>query len=88
MAWKVISGALTIIGVLTGLWTIHEARSGIAHTRGGTILRADSPQTFLVSHHHRCPLDRTLLFRRDKSVENGPAGTQRLSVGFPPKTGI
>lgn len=46
MAWKVISGALTIIGVLTGLWTIHEARSGIAHTRGGTILRADSPQTF------------------------------------------
>lgn len=46
MSWKIISGALTTVGVLTGIWLIYEMRSGVAHTRGGTILQSESPQAF------------------------------------------
>ena len=46
MSWKIISGALTTLGVLSGIWLIYEVRSGVAHTRGGTILQSESPQAF------------------------------------------
>lgn len=46
MSWKIIAGALTTLGVLCGIWLIYEVRSGVAHTRGGTILHSESPQAF------------------------------------------
>lgn len=46
MSWKVISGALAIVGVLSGIWLIDEVRSGVVHTRGGTILQSENQQAF------------------------------------------
>ena len=48
MSWKVISGTLIFIGILTGLWIIREVRMGVVHTRGGTIIQSESPQAFWV----------------------------------------
>ena len=46
MSWKFISGALMVLGVLSGIWLIYEVRSGVTHTRGGTILQSENPQAF------------------------------------------
>ena len=46
MSWKIISGALAIIGMLTSFGLIHELGTGVAHTRGGTILRSQNPSGF------------------------------------------
>lgn len=46
MSWKIISGALTVLGVLSGSWLIYEVRSGVAHTRGGTLIQSENPQGF------------------------------------------
>ncbi len=46
MSWKIISGAMTALGVLCGIWLVHEVRSGVTHTRGGAITRSESSETF------------------------------------------
>ncbi|KHL25658.1 hypothetical protein PK98_03125 [Croceibacterium mercuriale] len=46
MWWRIISGALAALGLLCGIWLIYEVRSGVTHTRGGTITRAESPEAF------------------------------------------
>jgi hypothetical protein len=46
VSWKIISGALTIMGVLCVLWTAYEVQIGIAHSRGASAVRSEDPQGF------------------------------------------
>lgn len=46
MSWKIIAGALAILGSFAGFWVLHEMCTGVAYTRGGTIIRSESPIGF------------------------------------------
>lgn len=41
MTWKVISGVLTLMGLLCTAWVMWEIETGVAYQRGGPILRSE-----------------------------------------------
>jgi hypothetical protein len=48
MSWKIIAGALAIMGALGTLWVAYEVRTGIAQSRGATVVRSEDPQGFWI----------------------------------------
>ncbi len=48
MSWRIVSGALTIMGILGALWVSDEVRTGIAHSRGSTVIHSEDPEWFWI----------------------------------------
>ena len=46
MSWKIISGALTIMGALCVLWVANDVRTGVANRRGYAWIWSEDPQGF------------------------------------------
>ncbi len=48
MSWKIIAGTLAIMGALITLWVAYEVHTGVAHSRGDTVVRSENPQGFWI----------------------------------------
>lgn len=41
MTWKIISGVLTLMGLLCTVWVMWEIETGVAHQRGDPVIRSE-----------------------------------------------